>query len=259
MLRRLLSSVVEIRPEEIRTAVLMFTYSFAAMTAYNIVQPVTRSAFITTLGADNIPYVLFATGLLIGFIMQFYSRLLGRLPRRWAIPIVLLGLTGLLLTFWMLLREGSGWVSAGLLPLRAGPGHVAPQSVLDRGQRRLQPPAGAASLRLHRWRRESRGNGRIGSGGGSGGACRRRRVAAVQRGSAGRHSRCRRLHRAAGHTHRFSGAYFGRCTGGRTRRRLASDAGIPRSSADRRIDQLCGIRGCPDRPAAQYGGRAVPR
>ena len=48
MLRRLLSSVVEIRPEEIRTALLMFTYSFAAMTAYNIVQPVTRSAFITT-------------------------------------------------------------------------------------------------------------------------------------------------------------------------------------------------------------------
>ena len=91
----------------------MFTYSFAAMTAYNIVQPVTRSAFITTLGADNIPYVLFATGLLIGFIMQFYSGLIGRLPQRWAIPIVLLGLTGLLLTFWMLLREGSGWVSAG--------------------------------------------------------------------------------------------------------------------------------------------------
>ena len=113
MLRRLLSSVVEIRPEEIRTALLMFTYSFAAMTAYNIVQPVTRSAFITTLGADNIPYVLFATGLLIGFIMQFYSGLIGRLPQRWAIPIVLLGLTGLLLTFWMLLREGSGWVSAG--------------------------------------------------------------------------------------------------------------------------------------------------
>ena len=51
----------------------MFASSFAAMTAYNIVQPVTRSAFITDLWADNIPYVLFATSLLIGLIMQFYS------------------------------------------------------------------------------------------------------------------------------------------------------------------------------------------
>ena len=206
MLRRLLSSVVEIRPEEIRTALLMFTYSFAAMTAYNIVQPVTRSAFITTLGADNIPYVLFATGLLIGFIMQFYSRLIGRLPPALGHPDCPARADRPPPDVLDVAPRRLGLGVGGLLPLRAGPGHVTPQSVLDRGQRRLRPPAGTTSLRLHRWRRESRGNGRIGSGGGRGGACRNRRLAAVQRGSAGGHGRCRRLHRAAGHTDRFSGA-----------------------------------------------------
>ena len=113
MLRTLLAPVVEIRPHEIRVAVLMFAYSFAAMTAYNIVQPVTRSAFIADLGADNIPYALFAAGLLIGFVMQLYSCLIGRMQQRVAIPITLLGLTGLLLMFWVLLGEETGWVSAG--------------------------------------------------------------------------------------------------------------------------------------------------
>ena len=113
MLRTFLAPVVEIRPHEIRVAVLMFAYSFAAMTASNIVQPVTRSAFIADLGADNIPYALFAAGLLIGFVMQLYSCLIGRMQQRVAIPITLLGLTGLLLMFWVLLGEGTGWVSAG--------------------------------------------------------------------------------------------------------------------------------------------------
>ena len=57
------------------------------MTAYNAVKPITRSAFIKDLGADNLPYVLLAAGLLIGVIMSAYAWLLGRLPRRWGLPI----------------------------------------------------------------------------------------------------------------------------------------------------------------------------
>ena len=33
----------------------MFAYSFLAMTAYNILKPLTRSQFIKNLGADNLP------------------------------------------------------------------------------------------------------------------------------------------------------------------------------------------------------------
>ncbi len=64
----------------------MFAYSFLAMTSYNILKPITRSKFISELGADNLPYVLLVAGILIGFIMQGYSRLADLVPRKWVIP-----------------------------------------------------------------------------------------------------------------------------------------------------------------------------
>ena len=73
-LRRALAPVAELREGEARTALLMFAYSFLAMTAYNILKPITRSKFITELGADNLPYVQLAAGVLIGVLMQGYSR-----------------------------------------------------------------------------------------------------------------------------------------------------------------------------------------
>ena len=113
-LRKLLSSIVEVRPEERRTAALMFAYSFLAMTAYNIVHPVTRSAVISELGADNIPYVLLVSGFLIGILMQGYGWLAARLPVRWALPVLQLGLTAFLLLFWVLFRAQAVGVSAAL-------------------------------------------------------------------------------------------------------------------------------------------------
>ena len=74
LVQKLLSPVVEMRKEESTTALLMFAYSFLAMTSYNIVRPITRSKFISGLGADNLPYVQLAAGLLIGVLMHLYSR-----------------------------------------------------------------------------------------------------------------------------------------------------------------------------------------
>ena len=45
-IQRLLAPVVEVRKEEIATMFGMFAYSFLSMTAYNMVQPITRSQFI---------------------------------------------------------------------------------------------------------------------------------------------------------------------------------------------------------------------
>ena len=112
ILRRLVSAVVDVRPGEQRTVVLMFLYSFLAMTAYNIVQPVTRSAVITDLGADNIPYVLLAAGLVITLLMQLYGWVAAWLPKRWALPLLQLGLTVILLGFWLGFRTRAVWVSA---------------------------------------------------------------------------------------------------------------------------------------------------
>ena len=109
----LLSKIVDVRPEERTTVILMFAYAFAVMTAYNIVQPVTRSAFIDDLGAENLPYVLLVTGALIGLVMQACGTVMSRLPQRWALPIVQLGMTGILLAFFALFRGDTRWVSSG--------------------------------------------------------------------------------------------------------------------------------------------------
>jgi AAA family ATP:ADP antiporter len=106
-----LSPIVELRKEEGVTALLMFSYSFLAMTAYNAIKPLTRSQFISQLGADNIPYVLLVSGFIIGILMTGYAWLMARLPRRWALSIVQVGMAALLLLFWVLFQGAGSWVS----------------------------------------------------------------------------------------------------------------------------------------------------
>ncbi len=111
LLKRLLAPIVEFRDREVTTALLMFTYSFLAMTAYNAVKPITRSAFIRDLGADNLPYVLLASGLIIGVIMTGYAWVMKRLPRQWGLAIVQIVMVVLLGAFWVLFQTGQTWVS----------------------------------------------------------------------------------------------------------------------------------------------------
>ena len=101
-----------IEQNELFTTLLMFCYSFMAMTAYNIIQPIQRSLFIEDLGADKIPYVQLAAGTLIGVIMSGYTWLMSRLPRRWSLPITQAGIAALLVAFWFLFQTGHKWVSA---------------------------------------------------------------------------------------------------------------------------------------------------
>jgi ATP:ADP antiporter, AAA family len=107
--RRLLTPVVELRDNETGIAFLMFAYSFLAMTAYNIIQPITRSRFISSLGADNLPYVLLVSVFIVGLIMQGYSRLGALLPAKWVVPVTQGAMVGLLVLFWI--GAGLGWTS----------------------------------------------------------------------------------------------------------------------------------------------------
>src|SRR4051794_14873304 len=111
MTRRLLSPVAELREGESATALMMFTYSFLAMASYNAIKPLSRSKFISDLGADNLPYVLLAAGFLIGILMAGYSWLIARLPRRWGLPITQLGMAAMLIAFWVLFHASATWVS----------------------------------------------------------------------------------------------------------------------------------------------------
>ena len=110
-IQRVLSPIAEVREREGVTALMMFAYSFLAMLAYNVIKPITRSKFIADLGADNIPYVLLAAGFIIGILMTGYTWLMGRLPRRWGLPITQVGITGLLVLFWFLFQTPQTWVS----------------------------------------------------------------------------------------------------------------------------------------------------
>lgn len=111
MLQRLLSPIVDVRKEETLTVFLMFAYSFLAMMAYNTIKPITRSAYIRDLGADNLPYVLLAAGFIIGILMAGYAWLMARLPRRWGLPITQVGMSALLFGFWFLFHTSATWVS----------------------------------------------------------------------------------------------------------------------------------------------------
>ena len=115
-LQRILRPFAQIREDEIFTTILMFAYSFLAMSAYNIIQPVQRSLFIEKLGANKVPYVQLAAGFAIGLIMSGYAWLMSRLPRRWALPIMQVGIAVVLLGFWVLFRTqpDQKWVAVGL-------------------------------------------------------------------------------------------------------------------------------------------------
>jgi AAA family ATP:ADP antiporter len=112
LLSRLLRPIVELRSGEATTALLMFLFSFLAMTSYNIVKPITRSEFIASLGADNLPYVQFGAGVLIGFIMQGYTIVMRAVPRRRIIPVTQVGIAALLVLFWFLFTTvAQDWVA----------------------------------------------------------------------------------------------------------------------------------------------------
>src|SRR5687768_2193950 len=114
MMNRAIATIIPLRGGEARVGGLMFAYSFLAMTAHNILRPIVRSKFIEGWGADNLPYVLLAAGLLIGVLMHVYIRGIRRMPRRYVIPITQAGIVGLLVIFWGLLRTGAGWVPVAL-------------------------------------------------------------------------------------------------------------------------------------------------
>ncbi len=108
---RVLSPIVDVRKDEASAVSLMFLYSFLVMASYNIVKPLTRSEFIDDFGADNLPWVLLVGGILIGVIMQVYANLVTRLPPKSVIPVTQIGLTGLLVVFWVLFQTGQAWAS----------------------------------------------------------------------------------------------------------------------------------------------------
>ena len=113
LLARLMRPIVQLREGEATTALLMFLYSFLAMTSFNIIKPIGRGEFMKAWGADNLPYVQLAMGILIGFIMHAYVKTISLVPRRWTIPATQAGLMALILVSWLLfMTTTANWVPA---------------------------------------------------------------------------------------------------------------------------------------------------
>ena len=117
IIHRLLAPVVDVRQEESGTLVLMFLYSFLAMTAYNILKPLAAGVFIGAFGAQNLPFMILVAGPLIAGIMQVYTAGIARLPKRWVIQITQLGVVALLIGFSVMFRMGVNPLSATSLYL----------------------------------------------------------------------------------------------------------------------------------------------
>ena len=107
VIQRLLAPIVDVRRAEAGAVLLMFCQSFLAMSAYNIVKPLTRAQFIGELGAANLPWVLVVSGVLVGFVMQLYGLAASRLPPRAVQAATLIGVALLLIAFWALFRAGA--------------------------------------------------------------------------------------------------------------------------------------------------------
>jgi AAA family ATP:ADP antiporter len=99
------------RRGEAVTAWLMFAYAFLAMSAYNIVKPVTRSQFINGLGVDNLPYVQLAAGFAISALVYVYISGASRVPARWVVPVTQAAMAVVLLAFWPLMRAELEWAA----------------------------------------------------------------------------------------------------------------------------------------------------
>jgi ATP/ADP translocase/CRP-like cAMP-binding protein/HEAT repeat protein len=108
--KRLLGRVVSVREDEATVAVLMFAYSFLAMTAHNILEPVVKGKFIYGAGSQNLPWVVLASSVVIAVVMHLYSGAVRRMPRQHVVPLTQSALIAMLVVFWALLRTDAVWV-----------------------------------------------------------------------------------------------------------------------------------------------------
>ena len=117
IVHRVLSPVVQVRQEESITLLLMFLYSFLAMTAYTIIKPLATGTFIAVVGAENLPIMVLVAGPVIAVIMQVYTAGISRLPQRWVIQVTQLGVVALLIGFSVIFRVGQGLISVSAIYL----------------------------------------------------------------------------------------------------------------------------------------------
>lgn len=110
-LYRILSRVVDIRPEETFTSLLMFFYFFLITSPAYIIKPVRVSLFLGWLTSERLPYAYLLTALIIGFVVTLNSKLLQLLKRQFYISLSLAFFITNLFLFWAFFKTQWPWLS----------------------------------------------------------------------------------------------------------------------------------------------------
>ncbi len=111
ILYKILTRLVDVRPEETLTSVLMFFYFFLITSPAYIIKPVRISLFLGWLTAERLPYAYLLTALLIGLVVTLNTKLLRRLQRQLYISLSLVFFISNLFLFWVLFKKQWPWLS----------------------------------------------------------------------------------------------------------------------------------------------------
>jgi AAA family ATP:ADP antiporter len=109
-LRNALSRVVDLKPGEEVIALFFFLYFFLITAPYYIIKPIRNASYLERMGDENLPLAYFLTALLMGFIVNFHSRLQVKLPRRTLILSSLVFFFLNICLFWWLFTHDWKWV-----------------------------------------------------------------------------------------------------------------------------------------------------
>ncbi len=105
-----LSRVIDIKPGEGLIAVSLFLYFFFITSPYYIIKSLRNASYLSRLGDEKLPLAYFLTAVLMGFIVNFHSRLQVRLPRSRLITSSLVFFFSNIVLFWWLFEQRWEWV-----------------------------------------------------------------------------------------------------------------------------------------------------
>ncbi len=70
-MRQFLRKAIDIRRGEGKRVAMMTGYSFVIIASYDILKPMTRSLFVSNLGADQLPLLYMLVALVVGIFVLF--------------------------------------------------------------------------------------------------------------------------------------------------------------------------------------------
>jgi AAA family ATP:ADP antiporter len=101
--KRILSKIVDVKPDEIRALLQAFVFNFVVLGGYYVIRPI-RDEIGADRGVENLPWMY--TGTLIGMLIAnaLYAAIVGRMSRRRFIPIAYRFAIANLVVFFLLMR-----------------------------------------------------------------------------------------------------------------------------------------------------------